>query len=207
MAGTGNTAPHSAGATVKQKIAATFELFFLFGRGIKPFEKEGTKYHALRSLWLPVVAAPLAFYSAWLYPPQGLEKETYSTIASVLAGFTIVSFVVGTALGYLFSWAFDRRERFWLWFHVGNWMTVPNTLIAIPILALAVLGNHERDVMDRAFSIVLYYGVIVNACVAFRAFKVDWTLAGFFACMSIYAAQQVWNLMFWLNDVPIKWFG
>lgn len=207
MAGTGNTAPHSAGVTVKQKIIGTFELFFLFGRGIKPFEKEATKFHALRSLWLPIAATPLAFYSAYLHPAQGLEKEPYSTVAFVLAGHILLSFIVGTGLAYLFCLAFDRRDRFWLWFHTANWMTVPNTIVAIPIVALAVLGSHEREVMDRAFSVVLYYGVIVNACVAFRAFKVDWTLAGFFACMSIYAAQQVWNLMFWLNDVPIKWFG
>lgn len=207
MAGTGNTAPHSAGATVKQKIIGTFELFLLFGRGIKPFEKEATKFHALRSLWLPIAATPLAFYSAYLHPAQGLEKEPYSTVASVLAGHIVLSFIVGTGLAYLFCLAFDRRDRFWLWFHTANWMIVPNTIVAIPIVALAVLGHHEREVMDRAFSVVLYYGVIVNACVAFRAFKVDWTLAGFFACMSIYAAQQVWNLMFWLNDVPIRWFG
>ena len=207
MAGTEKSAPHSADATVKQKIIGTFELFFLFGRGIKPFEKEGTRAHALRSIWIPVAATPLAFYAAYLHPAEGLEKEPYSTVASVLAGHMLLTFIIGSGLGYIFCWAFDRRERFWLWFHAANWMTVPNLVISIPVLALAVLGSHEREVMDRALSVVLYYGVIVNACVAFRAFKVDWTLAGFFACMSIYVAQQIWNLMFWLNDVPIKWWG
>lgn len=207
MAGTGNTAPHSAGATIKQKIAATFELFFLFGRGIKPFEKEGTKAHALRSIWIVIAGLPLGFYSMYLHPAKELVNLPYSTIALIQGGHMLISFIVSTALGYLFCIAVERKDRFWLWFQTGNWMTIPYAVVSAPVLALAVLGNHEPEEMERAFTVLLYYTVIVSGCVAFRAFKIDWTLAGFFCLMSIYVSQQIMNLMYWLNGVPINWWG
>ncbi|HYD19389.1 MAG TPA: hypothetical protein VEF76_13010, partial [Patescibacteria group bacterium] len=154
-----------------------------------------------------VAIIPLNFYAAYVHPAPGLEDKPYRIVANIVGGHILLSFLLGTALGYLFCWAFDRRERFWLWFNTGNWMTVPVTAVSIPILLLAVFGHHDKGDIERALTIVLYYGVLVNACVAWKAFKVDWTLAGFFACMSIFVAQQVWNFMFWVNDVPIKWYG
>ena len=99
----------------------------------------------------------------------------------------------------LFAVVMDRKDRFWLWFQVGNWMTIPATVIGAPLVAIAASGHYPRADMDHILSLFLYYGMIVSGCVTFRSLKIGWEMAGFFACMSIFIGQQIWNLMFWLN--------
>lgn len=185
------------GATFGEKVRGSFDLFLMFGRGIRPFEKEGTFRHAMLSLWFVALTLPLNFLSAYLYHPQGMEDAPYAAVATVTAGFFVISFVVGIAFSWLFALVMDRKDRFWLWFQAGNWLTIPNLVVGIPALLVAVYGNHTRVEMDNVFTLITYYGVLVNGCLTFRALKIGWEMAAFYAGMSVMIAQQVWNFMFW----------
>lgn len=195
-----------AGATFGEKLKGTFDLLLLFGRGIKPFEKEGTFRDAMMSLWIPVLMTPLNFLAAYIHRPEGLEEVSYGTVAIITGGMGVLGFIAGTLLSYLFAVAMDRKDRFWLWFQAGNWMILPFNIIVTPVLAIAAADIFEKAEMDRVLTAITYYGVIVSGCVAFRALKIGWEMAGFFACMMVFSMQQIWNLMFWLNGVPIKWY-
>ena len=128
-----------------------------------------------------------------------MEEAPYSAVAIVIAGQTVFGTILGLAIGYLFALVMDRKNRFWLWFQVGNWMTIPNTIIGIPVIAIAATGHYPRADMDNIMTLLTYYNVVVGGCITFRALKIGWEMAGFFACMSVFVGQQVWNIMFWLN--------
>jgi len=189
----------SKGATFGEKVRGTFDLFLLFGRGIKPFEKEGTFRHAMLSLWFIVLSTPLNYVATWIHHPQGLEEAPYSTVAIIVTGFGFLSFFIGLGVSYLFAVVMDRKDRFWLWFQTSNWMTIPGLATGIPVIAVSALDHYTRAEIDGVLTLLTYYGVIVGGCVCFRALKIGWEMAGFFACMSVFIAQQIWNLMFWLN--------
>jgi hypothetical protein len=193
-----------ADASWKEKLKGGFDLVFLFGRGIKPFEIGGKK-EALRSLWIPVFFFPLSLLSAWLYPPQGLEDQPASTVLAIIAESSVVMFFAGWALLWLFAVVMERRDRFWVTFHAGNWIGIPMSIISLPFLMLAIMEVYPRAQMDRVLTIITYYGVVVGACIAFRGLKIGWEWAGFFSCMGVFISQQIWNLAFWANGVPIKW--
>lgn len=185
--------------TIGEKVRGTFDLFLLFGRGIKPFEKEGTFKHAMRSLWFVVLAMPFGYLSAYIHHPEGLADAPYSAVAIIITGFSVISFFVGLGISWLFALAMGKKDRFWLWFQAGNWMTIPNLVVALPIIAVAATGHYPRQDIDNILTLLTYYGVLVNGCLCFRALKINWELAGFFACMSVFVAQQIWNIMFWMN--------
>lgn len=187
------------GATFGEKVRGTFDLFLLFGRGIKPFEKEGTFRHAMLSLWFYALTMPLNYLGSYIHHPQGMEEAPYSKVALVITGFGLLSFVVGFGVSYLFAVVMDRKDKFWLWFQVGNWMSIPGTVLGVPVMLLAWSGRYERADIDNIYTLLLYYGVIVSGCICFRALKISWELAGFFACMSVFIGQQLWNVMFWMN--------
>lgn len=189
----------TAGATVREKVRGTFDLFLLFGRGIKPFEKEGTFKHAMRSLWFVALSMPLGYLSAYIHHPEGLADAPFKDVAIIITGFGILSFIVGIAISYLFAIVMGKKDRFWLWFQAGNWMTIPNLAVGLPVIAVAALDHYPRQDIDNILTLLLYYGVLVNGCLCFRALKIGWEMAGFFTCMSVFIAQQIWNIMFWMN--------
>lgn len=189
----------STGATFGEKVKGTFDLFLLFGRGIKPFEKEGTFRHAMQSLWFIVLSLPFNFWGAWVHHPQGLEEASYSTVLLITTGFGLASFIVGLGVSYLFAVVMDRKDRFWLWFQVGNWMAIPGLATGVPVIAVAATNHFARPEIDGVLTLLTYYGVIVSACVCFRALKIGWEMAGFYACMWVFIAQQIYNVMFWMH--------
>lgn len=185
-----------AGATFTEKLKGSFDLLLLFGRGIKPFEKEGTFRDAMRSLWIPVLMTPLNFIAAYFHHPQGLEDQPYSTVAVIVGVMGVLGFVIITGFGWAFALAMGKMERFWLWFQVGNWMTIPFNIIGVPLVALACTDWFAKAEMDRILTAVTYYGVIVSGCVIFRALKISWEMAGFFALMSVMPLQLLYNALF-----------
>jgi hypothetical protein len=191
-------------STWKQKIAGGFDLILLFGRGIDPFEKGGRRA-ALRSLWIPAAMFPLGMISAYLYPPEGLEKQPMSKVMIITASSGVLMFLAGVALLWLFASVMKRQDRFWVVLQAGNWVGIPMSIIGLPFLIAAIMNLWPREQMDHVLMAFTYYGVLVSACITFRGLKIGWEWAGFFACMSIFVSQQIWNLLFWLNDVPIKW--
>lgn len=185
-----------AGATFMEKFRGSFDLLLLFGRGIKPFEKEGTFRDAMRSLWIPVLMTPLNFVAPYFHHPQGLEDQPYSTVAVIVGAMGVLGFAAGVALGWLFAKAMGKMDRFWLWFQAGNWVTLPFNIIGLPFLVIACTDWFAKGEMDRVLTAITYYGVLVSGCIAFRAFKVSWEMAGFFALMSVMPLQLIYNALF-----------
>lgn len=194
-------------STVKEKIKGGFDLIFLFGRGIKPFEAEGTKQHAIKSLLIPLFMYPLAPLMAYFYPPQGMHDGTYAygQIFMTVTAAYVLGFLVSVGLLWLFAFWLKQMDRFWLFIQASNWVSIPMLILTLPIAFMMVFDVMPREEMDRIAVIVTCYSFIVSACIAFRSFKIPWELAGFLACMTLFANQQVWNALFQFQDIPLVW--
>jgi len=187
------------------KLKGAFELVFLFGRGIVPFEKDPGKAAGLRSILIPLALLPLSLYCAYVWPPKDLNEQSMQTVQSIVALSTVLGFFSGLGILWLATIVFDKRDRFWITLQASNWTGIPLSLISSPFLIAALMHWYPRAQMDNVFMLITYYGVLVNACVTFRGLKIDWMMGGFLACMGIFVGQQIWNGLFWLFDVPINW--
>jgi hypothetical protein len=194
-------------ATVKDKIKGAFDLTFLFGKGIKPFETEGTKAHAIKSMIIPAALYPLGVVTAWFYPPQGMHDGTYpfSQIMVTLTAAYLFGFVATLGLGWVFAYALKQQERFWLFVQASNWTSIAFTLVTIPVLLMMIFNIMPREEMDRIAVIITCYGFIITGCVAYKSFRVPWELAGALACMTLFINQQVWNALFYMQDIDLVW--
>lgn len=194
-------------ASVKDKIKGGFDLILLFGKGIKPFEEDAGKAAALKSLWIPVLLYPIAPLVAWFYPPIGMQDGSYpySQIFLNVTAFYVLSFIVSTGMVWLFGYWLKQEERFWLWLQACNWVSIPMLVISLPVAAAMIFDWLPREQLDRISVIVTLYSFLVGACIVFRSYKINWELAGSMACMMLFANQQVWNLLYTLQDIPIVW--
>jgi hypothetical protein len=194
-------------ASVKEKIKGGFDLILLFGRGIKPFAENPTKEAALKSMWIPIVLYPIAPLVAWFYPPIGMHEGgfAYSQIFLNVTAFYILSFVVTAAIVWLFGYWLKQTDGFWLWLQAHNWVSIPMLVVSLPIAAAMIFDWVPREELDRISVIVTMYGFLVSACIVFRSYKINWELAGSLACMSLFVNQQVWNLLYRIQDIPLVW--
>jgi len=194
-------------STISQKLKGSFDLTLLFGRGIRAFEDEGTREAALRSLWIPAVLYPFALLVAAYYPPYGMHEGEYSytQIALTVTGAYLLGLGLTMGFGWVFAHALGQRPRFWLYFQASNWVTIPLSLLTMPVALMMVFDVMPREEMDRIVAIVTCYSVLVAGCVAYRSFRVPWELAGALACLSLFVNQQAWNVMYFMQNIDPVW--
>lgn len=194
-------------STISRKIAGSFDLALLFGRGIRAFEDEGTRRDALRSLWIPAALYPFVVLIAWFYPPYGMHETAYpfGQIFLTVTGAYVLGIAATMGFGWAFAHVLGQRERFWLYFQASNWVAIPLSLLAVPVVLLMMFDALPREEMDRIVVIITCYSVLVTGCVAYRSFRVPWELAGALACLSLFVNQQAWNVMFYMQDIALVW--
>lgn len=190
------------GVTVKEKLKGSFDLVFMFGRGIEPFEKDKSMAAGLKSLWICAILFPFGLVSAWLWPPEDLKTVAKPQVLLTLTGETIVGMATSFLVLWLGAIALDRRDRFWLTFQASNWVGIPLSLIGLPFVLLAASGWYPREKMDSIFTILTCYSFLVSACVCYRGLKINWELAGFLACFGYVIGKAIQDLADTLNGVP-----
>lgn len=194
-------------STFGEKIKGSFDLVFLYGRGIKPFEAEGTRQAALRSLWIPVLMYPFIPFVTWFYPPHGMHEGgyTYGQMVYTSTIVYLIGFALTTGLAWSFSYVLGRRDKFWLYFQASNWASIGYTVVTLPVMALMVFDVMPREELHRISVIATCYGFIVTGCIAYRAFRVPWELAGSLACLTLALSHEAWKIVYHFQNIEAVW--
>ena len=188
----------------RRKLSGAFDLFFLFGRGVERFD--GNRHSAFRSLLpLGIVFTGAIFFAAF-YPPKGMEEGYNATqiVSTVAIHFTLSFFLSALAVAYI-SRLLKVHSRFWLFFEASNWTTLIASLLMLPFCLMAITGIIERLQADRLFAIFSIYGYIVTGCILFRALRVNWQLAGAITIVTLFISEELWHLLFFIQDIPDPW--
>lgn len=188
----------------KKKFAGSFDLLFLFGRGINAFS--GTRKDALQSLVWPALIFPFSLVSSYFYPPKGMESGySYAQIAMTVTVEYILSIIVSAAIVFAISYALGKRDKFWLFFEATNWVALAFVCVIFPVSITATTGLLPRTEMDRVFAIISCYGYIVTACIAWRALLTNWQIAGAIAIVTLFVDQELWHTLYGLQGIPVPW--
>lgn len=190
--------------TKNSRLKGAFDLLLLFGQGIGAFS--GKKKDALRSFVIPVALFPVTLFLCRFYPPKGMETG-FSTgaIVGTVAAQWILSFVFSLALVTVLARSLGKLDKVWLFWEANNWTALAMFLVAFPFSAAAVFQWVAREQMDRVFVIMQVYGFIVVACIAYRAFKINWQLAGLVAVVTLFANEMAWEILFRALGIPDPW--
>lgn len=190
--------------SLKDKIIASFDLYFLFGRGVKAFD--GSKREMLWSFVWPLAFLPLNLWMATLYPPKGLEKGfDKSFIVSFVFSHTLLAYIVMFVVIAGAARAIKRHEHTFLFFAALNWAMAAGFFVMLPLTLLGVSGVIERLSMDRILVLIQLYEYLVIACIAFSALRLNWQLGFAFAILIMFINQELLNMFYALNDIPKTW--
>lgn len=190
---------------VKARLRGSFDLLLLFGRGISAFS--GTRQDALRSFLIPVFLLPISMACSVLYPPRGMDATDYTTMDVIVFVLVqnILSYTGAILVMWMIGYIFDRRSTLWLFWEALNWTSLLQMAAVLPFYALAVTGWLPRDQTDKIFIAIGIYFYVVVACIANRALKLNWQLAGAVACFFGVVDQEVLSLLYKLWHIPYPW--
>jgi hypothetical protein len=189
---------------IKKKLAGSFDLLMLFGRGIEAFS--GKKRDALLSLVIPAALFPFSLVFSACYPPKGMEHGyPLSQILMTVSLGGVISMVVSLALIAGLAWGFKKLDRFWLYLDASNWTGLAIFIAMLPFILAAVMGWIQREEMDRIFVIIQCYLYVVTGCIFFRAFQVNWQLAGFMMIVILFVNQMTLEFLFRVQGIEYPW--
>jgi hypothetical protein len=184
-------------------LKGAFDLVFLFGRGINVFDPGVPAM--MRSFWLPVLTYPLLPVYAVMYEPKGMEGFPAMQVVTTVTIHFVLSYVGFLSLAALLAKAMGVAARVPLFITASNWVGIAALAVTFPFMLAAVMGWIPREEMDRLFVIIGIYFYVVTGCVAFRALKVNWQLAGFIAIVSLLVSESVWDMLFFFQGIENPW--
>jgi hypothetical protein len=190
--------------TLKPKLIGAFDLLMLFGRGIEAFS--GKRREALWSFVIPVAMFFVSLPFSYAYPPKGMESGfSHSRILMTVTLQNLLSTVMAYALIIVVAYSLKKLDRFWLFVEANNWITIATVAVSVPFAVAAVLGWVPREEMDRILVLLQCYFYVVTACIFFRAFRVNWQLAGFLAILTFFANQVTWDFLYRVQGITLPW--
>jgi hypothetical protein len=117
---------------IKRNVLGSLEVALFMPEAKKRFGK--TRREALRSFIIPVIAFPLTYFIACLSPESA--HSTALTVASLYCFRLLISWMIFFGLVYIIAKEIKRREFFYQFVTANNWITIPTSLVIVPIIYL-----------------------------------------------------------------------
>lgn len=156
----------------------------------------------IRSFYIPVIAFPLTLLAVYLYPRP--EVASHSDIVISMLYSLRFAFSLGIFLGFVYFIArkIERTEHFYQFVTANNWLTIPSTIISIPVLMLLTQGDAHALQEAQVLSVILvFYTYAYTAFAAACILRIPIELAGFIAMTGLIINNSTHDIIGWVSSV------
>jgi hypothetical protein len=184
---------------IKNSLLGCLEVALFMPAGPKRFGN--TRDEALRSFTIPALLFPaslLAFLLSGTPDEIGTTSNTLTILMSIRAILVWVLFF-GTV-----AWVLrhvDHMKHFYRFVIASNWLSVPATIIFIPVLWAIHGGAYSWDELYPFIIFLIYYSYAFSAYMAVYALVIPWELAMFITMISMMINDGTLNLVSWIGGL------
>jgi hypothetical protein len=186
-------------AEIKRNLLGALEVALFMPVARKRF---GTTYdEAVRSFIIPILLFPASLALVYLYPAHGLEHSSANTIALMYSLRMAASWFMFFGSVYWIARETGRRDHFYQFVIASNWLSVPATVVFLPVLWMLFNGTHTMAELYPFMVCVMYYTYAFTAFMAAHVLRIPWELAGFIVFIGVAvdnSTQHVLNFFGWL---------
>lgn len=155
---------------------------------------------AIRSFMIPTLLLPATLLLVYIFPRPELADDSANTIAFLYSLRMVLSWVMFLGCIYWLVNNVNRREYFCQFVTATNWLTIPATLIYLPV-ALMIAGGAYSWTELYPFTVCLtVYTYAFTAFMAAYILRVPWELAGFVAVISVMVDNYTSDLIAFVSD-------
>lgn len=144
-----------------------------------------TADEAWRSFIIPILLFPLTLLAVYYYPKPALADHSANTIALLYSLRLGASWLFYMGFVYFLVNRVDRREHFCQFVIASNWLSIPATVIFLPVALGLMTGNYTWDELYPFMRAMMIYSYLFTAYMIGRILRVPWELAGFITIISL----------------------
>lgn len=184
---------------IKKNLHGCLDVVLFMPMPKKRFGK--TFEEAKRSFLIPLFLFPLTLMFVYLSPHSGYESEQANTFALLYSLRTASSWAIFFGLMYWLTGEIDRREHFYQFVTAINWLTIPATVIFIPIAYFILSHQASWDQLHMFSMCLMAYTYGFTAYMASRVLRLPWELGGFVAMISLMVHNGTTDIAQWVTSV------
>lgn len=164
-------------------------------------QRFGTSYdEAVRSFIIPILLFPLSLAAVYMYPQPAVAATSPNTIALLYSLRMAASWALFMAAVYIILNEFDRRELMYKFIIANNWITLPATLVFVPVGWMLMSGAYEWADLYPFMLCLMLYSYAFTAFMVAHVLRVPWELAGFITLVGIIVNDNTLELVHWFTD-------
>lgn len=175
---------------MKNKLIGCFEILLFMHKGIERFGT-ASRTDVLRSFLIPVLLLPVMLVILVLKTPQ--MEVSMPFFIMVHAARNVVGTIIYVGILYASAKIMEKREYFPLCLVVGNWFSLLQALMAVPVLGYILLGGVEQDIESYAVFITLL-GYVYTGYILTRCLRIPWEMGGLLAIIGMAVGDVLWDV-------------
>lgn len=150
---------------------------------------------ALRSFLIPALLFPLSLLAVYMYPRAEIAGASHNMIALLYSLRMVFVWLLFLGAVWMIVREIDRKEYFYKFVIANNWLTVPATLIFLPVAWLLISGAYSWNELYPLMVCIMGYTYIFTAFMAAYILRVPWELAGFISFIAICINQSTLDIV------------
>lgn len=186
-------------AELKRNLLGGLEIALLMPVGAKRF---GNTYdEAIRSFIIPILLFPLTLAALFYFPVaevSGASKNTITLLFSLRLAF---SWAIFFGLIYWLMRHVDHLDNFYRFVVATNWLSVPATVVFIPVAMMLLSGNFTWEQLYPFMMFLVFYTYAFTAFMAVHVLIIPWELAGFIAFVLMTVENSTMDIVKWIGGL------
>jgi hypothetical protein len=182
---------------IKENLLGCLEVSLLMPHARTRFGK--TYDEALKSFFIPVIFFPLTLLFIYAFPSYEASSFSSNNIALLYSLRLAASSLLFFGTVYMILNQIDRKGYFCQFVSALNWLTIPSTVIFIPVAWLLFTGSYTLEELTPFIHCLIWYSYIFTAFMSAYILRIPWEFACFIVFLSIALDEKTLKLL--------KWFG
>ncbi len=154
---------------------------------------------AVRSFIIPILLFPLSLASVYLFPQQPLAAASQNTIALLYSLRMATCWALFLSAVYLIVREIDRRDLFYKFIIASNWITLPATIVFMPVGWMLMSGVYGWAELYPFMACLMLYSYAFTAFMVANVLRVPWELAGFITFIGVCIDQNSMEILHWIE--------
>lgn len=184
---------------LKNNLLGCLEVALLMPQARNRFGK--TADDALKSFLIPVFFFPFTLLFIYNFPQAAIADHSRNTISLLYSMRLVITWGLFLGTVYLILKKIDRKEYFCQFVTALNWLTVPTSVIYIPVIWLYFSGAYSLEELMPFIYCIIGYSYFFTAFMAAYVLRVPWELACFVIFIGIVVNEKTIDILYWISSV------
>lgn len=182
---------------IKSNLLGCLEVALFMPAGPKRFGN--TYQQAVNSFIVPALLFPASLIALSFSNVLEVSSASRSIVVMLLAMRTLLVWLLSFGAVAWILKRVDHTEHFYRFVIASNWLSIPATVIFIPVFWMVSNGAYSWSELELFILFLVFYTYAFSAYMAVYALVIPWELAWFFTMIAMVINDGTLNLVQWIG--------